>query len=176
MISDSGHIALLLHSVREEHSGPYLAALEAKGIPAFCPAPVPTSRSRRSGTSLPASRCFSAGTATGAAGLPVPCLISRTTWTTPSFSSAAALEARILSRRPCNGGPATSRGFRKARRSTYAPLTTSITCSRCLPLDTTKFSETNMFVPLFRATKQALSSEPLLPDSMPANKGLACAR
>ena len=73
------------------------------------------------------------------------------------------LEARILSRRPCNGGPATSRGFRKARRSTYAPMTTSITCSRCLPLDTTKFSETNMFVPLFRATKQALSSEPLLP-------------
>ena len=30
-------MALLLHSVRQEHSGPYLAALEAKGIPAFCP-------------------------------------------------------------------------------------------------------------------------------------------
>ena len=37
MISDYGQIALLLHSVREEHSGPYLAVLEAKGIPAFCP-------------------------------------------------------------------------------------------------------------------------------------------
>jgi DNA helicase-2/ATP-dependent DNA helicase PcrA len=28
---------VLLHSVRSEHSGPYLAALEAKSIPAFCP-------------------------------------------------------------------------------------------------------------------------------------------
>jgi len=37
VISDYGQVALLLHSVREEHSGPYLAALEAKGIPAFCP-------------------------------------------------------------------------------------------------------------------------------------------
>ena len=37
MISDYGQIALLLHSVREEHSGPYLAVLEANGIPAFCP-------------------------------------------------------------------------------------------------------------------------------------------
>jgi DNA helicase-2/ATP-dependent DNA helicase PcrA len=36
-IADYGQVALLLHSVREEHSGPYLAALEAKGIPAFCP-------------------------------------------------------------------------------------------------------------------------------------------
>jgi DNA helicase II / ATP-dependent DNA helicase PcrA len=37
VIADYGQVALLLHSVREEHSGPYLAALEAKGIPAFCP-------------------------------------------------------------------------------------------------------------------------------------------
>ncbi len=37
VIGDYGQVALLLHSVREEHSGPYLAALEAKGIPAFCP-------------------------------------------------------------------------------------------------------------------------------------------
>jgi len=37
VISDYGQVALLLHSVREEHSGPYLAALEANGIPAFCP-------------------------------------------------------------------------------------------------------------------------------------------
>jgi DNA helicase-2/ATP-dependent DNA helicase PcrA len=37
VIADYGQIALLLHSVREDHSGPYLAALEAKGIPAFCP-------------------------------------------------------------------------------------------------------------------------------------------
>lgn len=36
-ISDYSQIALLLHSVREEHSGPYLTALEAMGIPAFCP-------------------------------------------------------------------------------------------------------------------------------------------
>lgn len=37
VIADFGQVALLLHSVREEHSGPYLAALQAKGIPAFCP-------------------------------------------------------------------------------------------------------------------------------------------
>lgn len=37
VIADYSQVALLLHSVREEHSGPYLAALEAKGIPAFCP-------------------------------------------------------------------------------------------------------------------------------------------
>lgn len=37
VIADYSQIALLLHSVREDHSGPYLAALEAKGIPAFCP-------------------------------------------------------------------------------------------------------------------------------------------
>lgn len=37
VIADYGQVALLLHSVREEHSGPYLAALEAKGIPSFCP-------------------------------------------------------------------------------------------------------------------------------------------
>lgn len=37
VIADYGQVALLLHSVREEHSGPYLAALEARGIPAFCP-------------------------------------------------------------------------------------------------------------------------------------------
>ena len=37
VISDYAQVALLLHSVREEHSGTYLTALEAKGIPAFCP-------------------------------------------------------------------------------------------------------------------------------------------
>ena len=37
VIADYSQVALLLHSVREDHSGPYLAALEAKGIPAFCP-------------------------------------------------------------------------------------------------------------------------------------------
>lgn len=37
VVADYSQIALLLHSVRKEHSGPYLAALEAKGIPAFCP-------------------------------------------------------------------------------------------------------------------------------------------
>jgi DNA helicase-2/ATP-dependent DNA helicase PcrA len=37
VITDYSQVALLLHSVREEHSGPYLAALEARGIPAFCP-------------------------------------------------------------------------------------------------------------------------------------------
>jgi DNA helicase-2/ATP-dependent DNA helicase PcrA len=37
VIADYAQVALLLHSVREEHSGRYLAALEAKGIPAFCP-------------------------------------------------------------------------------------------------------------------------------------------
>lgn len=37
VIADYSQVALLLHSVREDHSGPYLAALEAKGIPTFCP-------------------------------------------------------------------------------------------------------------------------------------------
>ncbi|MGH9768613.1 MAG: ATP-dependent DNA helicase [Blastocatellia bacterium] len=37
VIADYSQVALLLHSVREEHSGPYLTALEARGIPAFCP-------------------------------------------------------------------------------------------------------------------------------------------
>ena len=37
VIADYSQVALLLHSVRESHSGPYLAALEASGIPAFCP-------------------------------------------------------------------------------------------------------------------------------------------
>ncbi|MDF1500752.1 MAG: ATP-dependent DNA helicase [Anaerolineales bacterium] len=37
IIEDYSQVALLLHSVRPEHSGPFLEALEAKGIPAFCP-------------------------------------------------------------------------------------------------------------------------------------------
>lgn len=37
IIEDYSQVALLLHSVREKHSGHYLAALEARGIPAFCP-------------------------------------------------------------------------------------------------------------------------------------------
>ncbi|MEX1243808.1 MAG: ATP-dependent DNA helicase [Thermoanaerobaculia bacterium] len=37
VIKDYSQVALLLHSVRQDHSGPYLAALEALGIPAFCP-------------------------------------------------------------------------------------------------------------------------------------------
>ena len=37
VITDYAQVALLLHSVREEHSGPYLEALTARGIPAFCP-------------------------------------------------------------------------------------------------------------------------------------------
>ncbi len=37
IISDYSQVALLLHSVRQDHSGAYLAALEAQGIPAFCP-------------------------------------------------------------------------------------------------------------------------------------------
>lgn len=37
IISDYSQVALLLHSVRVEHSGPYTDALKRKGIPAFCP-------------------------------------------------------------------------------------------------------------------------------------------
>jgi len=37
IISDYNQVALLLHSVRLEHSGPYLDALEERGILAFCP-------------------------------------------------------------------------------------------------------------------------------------------
>jgi DNA helicase-2/ATP-dependent DNA helicase PcrA len=37
VIEDYSQVALLLHSVRDDHSGPYLAALDARGIPAFCP-------------------------------------------------------------------------------------------------------------------------------------------
>ncbi len=37
VIGDYSQVALLLHSVRKEHSDHYLAALSHKGIPAFCP-------------------------------------------------------------------------------------------------------------------------------------------
>jgi DNA helicase-2/ATP-dependent DNA helicase PcrA len=37
VIADYSQVTLLLHSVRQEHSGSYLVALAAKGIPAFCP-------------------------------------------------------------------------------------------------------------------------------------------
>jgi DNA helicase II / ATP-dependent DNA helicase PcrA len=37
VIADYSQVALLLHSVRLDHSERYLAALEAKGISAFCP-------------------------------------------------------------------------------------------------------------------------------------------
>jgi DNA helicase-2/ATP-dependent DNA helicase PcrA len=37
VIEDYSQVALLLHSVRDDYSGSYLAALEARGIPAFCP-------------------------------------------------------------------------------------------------------------------------------------------
>jgi DNA helicase II / ATP-dependent DNA helicase PcrA len=37
VISDYAQVALLLHSVREDHSGPYIAALTAKDIPTYCP-------------------------------------------------------------------------------------------------------------------------------------------
>jgi DNA helicase-2/ATP-dependent DNA helicase PcrA len=37
VIGDYSQIALLLHSVRQDHSGQYITALSAKGIPGFCP-------------------------------------------------------------------------------------------------------------------------------------------
>ena len=37
VIDDFNQVALLLHSVQERHSGPYIEALRARGIPAFCP-------------------------------------------------------------------------------------------------------------------------------------------
>ena len=37
VIQDYSQVALLLHSVRLEHSGRYINALEDKGIPVFCP-------------------------------------------------------------------------------------------------------------------------------------------
>lgn len=37
IVEDYSQVALLLHSVRQEHSGTYLRALEARNIPAFCP-------------------------------------------------------------------------------------------------------------------------------------------
>ena len=37
VIADYSQVALLLHSVRQDHSGAISTALEAKGIPAFCP-------------------------------------------------------------------------------------------------------------------------------------------
>ena len=37
VIEDYSQVALLLHSVRQEHSGMYLKALAERGIPAFCP-------------------------------------------------------------------------------------------------------------------------------------------
>lgn len=37
VIADYNQVALLLHSVRQNHSGPYMQALEAQGIKSFCP-------------------------------------------------------------------------------------------------------------------------------------------
>ena len=37
IIADYSQVALLLHSVRSDHSGPFTAALEERGVPAFCP-------------------------------------------------------------------------------------------------------------------------------------------
>ena len=37
VIEDYSQVALLLHSVQQQHSGRFIAALAAKGIPAFCP-------------------------------------------------------------------------------------------------------------------------------------------
>lgn len=37
VIEDYSQVALLLHSVKDDHSGHYIAALEARGIPSFCP-------------------------------------------------------------------------------------------------------------------------------------------
>jgi DNA helicase-2/ATP-dependent DNA helicase PcrA len=37
IVDDASHVALLLHSVRSEHSAPYIDALEAKGIRSYCP-------------------------------------------------------------------------------------------------------------------------------------------
>ena len=37
VIADYSQVAILMHSVRSERSGPYIAALAARGIPAFCP-------------------------------------------------------------------------------------------------------------------------------------------
>lgn len=37
IVADYSQVALLLHSVRQEHSGHYLAALAARGVPTFCP-------------------------------------------------------------------------------------------------------------------------------------------
>jgi DNA helicase-2/ATP-dependent DNA helicase PcrA len=37
VIEDYSQVALLLHSVRDDHSGSYLAALKVRGIPSFCP-------------------------------------------------------------------------------------------------------------------------------------------
>ncbi len=37
VIEDESQVALLLHSVRHEHSGPYLEALAKRGISTFCP-------------------------------------------------------------------------------------------------------------------------------------------
>ena len=37
VIEDVSQVALLLHTVKQEHSGPYLKALANRGIPTFCP-------------------------------------------------------------------------------------------------------------------------------------------
>ena len=112
VIADYGQVALLLHSVREEHSGPYLAALEAKGIRRSAPAPARTSTFRRSATWSPASPCSSAGTATDVGRSAARSPSSRPTWTTPSSSSGAASAFRILSPLPCT----VDRGDRGASR------------------------------------------------------------
>ena len=66
VIDDFNQVALLLHSVQERHSGPYIEALRARGIPLSALAPVGSSRTMRSESWWPALRSSSAGSETAA--------------------------------------------------------------------------------------------------------------
>lgn len=130
VIADYGQVALLLHSVREEHSGPYLGALEANGIPAFCPR-------ARTYFEIPEVRdlvaCFAVlfgwhGSGRGQVAGAVAELAEYVD--NALIQLGRRFGTRILSPPPCNAGPAKSPRSRKARRSTYARPTTSTTCWR----------------------------------------------
>ena len=131
VITDYSQVALLLHSVREDHSGPYLDALKTKGIPAFCPR-------ARVFFNIPEIRdlvaCYAVlfgwyGDERGEVAGAVKKLADYVDEAIVHLGKRFRVSAP--SRRGCfSGGPARSTRFRRARHSTYVRLTISTNCSR----------------------------------------------
>jgi superfamily I DNA/RNA helicase len=95
VIADYSQVALLLHSVRNDHSGSYLAALAARGIPTWCPRARAYFENDESGSWSPALPCSSAGTATGEVKRQALWPSLRATWTRDSLSLRKPILRRI---------------------------------------------------------------------------------